>query len=96
MVLQCSMDLMKVECGQDGELCETPGRECCLIEVKEEMDPLLTFSELKTEAEHVKVHMNAKANSNKESECKHIDVKEEKDPLLIIVPFMKAENEPPW
>lgn len=45
------MDLMKVECGRDGELCETPGRDSCLIEVKEEMDPLLTFSDLKTETE---------------------------------------------
>lgn len=45
------MDLMKVECARDGELCETPCDDSCLIEVKEEMDPLLTFSELKTETE---------------------------------------------
>jgi hypothetical protein len=45
------MDFMKVECGQDGELCETSGRDSYLIEVKEEKDPLLTFSELKTDTE---------------------------------------------
>jgi hypothetical protein len=51
MVLQCSMDFMKVECGQDGVMYETSGRDSYLIEVKEEKDPLLTFSELKTETE---------------------------------------------
>jgi hypothetical protein len=45
------MDFMKVECDRDGELCETPGKDSHLIEVKEERDPLLTFSELKTETE---------------------------------------------
>lgn len=42
---------MKVECGRDGELCETSGRDSSLIAAKEEKDPLLTFSELKTETE---------------------------------------------
>jgi hypothetical protein len=45
------MDFMKVECGRDGELCETSDRDSCLIELNEEKDPLLTFSELKTETE---------------------------------------------